>query len=169
LNPAVLNAMNDQIQAELYSAYFYLSAVGYFEDANLAGFTRWMRLQAQEEVVHAMKIFDFVHDRGSRVTLHAIQQPPHEFDSPLDVFTRALEHERQVTAKINDLYALALKENDYPAQVLLQWFITEQVEEEKSAARIVEELKMAGDNPSALLLLDNSVGARRTTEAAQGA
>jgi ferritin len=166
MNPTVLNAMNDQIQAELYSAYFYLSAVGYFEDANLAGFTKWMRMQAQEEVVHAMKLFDYVHDRGSRVTLQAIQQPPHDFDTPLDVFMRALEHERQVTAKINSLYALAVQENDYPAQVLLQWFITEQVEEEKSAARIAEELKMAGDNPSALLLLDNSVGTRRTTAAA---
>ncbi len=164
MNSTILKAIDGQIQVELSSAYFYLSAVSYFENANLAGFTKWMRLQAQEEVGHAMKFFDFVHDRGSRVTLQAIEQPPSDFSSPLDVFTRALEHERSVTARINDLYALAVKENDYPAQVLLQWFISEQVEEEKNASRILEELKMAGENPSALLLLDNSIGARRAAE-----
>ena len=165
MNSTILSAIDDQIQVELSSAYFYLSAVGYFENANLAGFTKWMRAQAQEEVSHAMKFFDFVHDRGSRVTLQAIEQPPSDFSSPLDVFTRALQHERSVTAKINDLYALALKENDYPAQVLLQWFISEQVEEEKNASRVLDELKMAGENSSALLLLDNNIAARRAAEA----
>lgn len=165
MNSTILSAIDDQIQVELSSAYFYLSAVGYFENANLAGFTKWMRAQAQEEVSHAMKFFDFVHDRGSRVTLQAIEQPPNDFSSPLDVFTRALQHERMVTGKINNLYALALKENDYPAQVLLQWFISEQVEEEKNASRVLEELKMAGENPSALLLLDNNIAARRAAEA----
>src|SRR5215469_12021764 len=154
MNSTVLSAIDGQIQVELSSAYFYLSAVSYFENANLAGFTKWMRLQAQEEVGHAMKFFDFVHDRGSRVTLKAIEQPPHDFSSPLDVFTCALEHERTVTTKINNLYALAVKENDYPAQVLLQWFISEQVEEEKNATRVLDELKIAGENSSALLLLD---------------
>jgi ferritin len=165
LNSTILSAIDDQIHVELSSAYFYLSAASYFENANLAGFTKWMRLQAEEEVGHAMKFFDFVHDRGSRVTLQAIEQPPHDFSSPLDVFTHALQHERTVTAKINDLYALALKENDYPAQVLLQWFISEQVEEEKNATRVLDELKMAGENSSALLLLDNNVAARRTADA----
>ncbi|HEV8190877.1 MAG TPA: ferritin [Ktedonobacterales bacterium] len=166
MNSTIQHAINDQIHVELSSAYFYLSAVGYFENANLAGFAKWMRVQAQEEVGHAMRFFDFVNDRGSRVTLQSIEQPPNDFASPLDVFTRALQHERTVTTKINTLYALAVQESDYPAQVLLQWFISEQVEEEKNASRILEELKMAGENPSALLLLDNNIGARRTAEAA---
>jgi ferritin len=153
--------MNDQIKREFDSAYFYLSAAGYFESTNLSGFASWMRIQSQEEVRHAMKFFDFMHDRGNQVILQGIDQPPHDFSSPLDAFTRALQNEQKVTASINDLYALSLREQDYPAQVLLQWFVTEQVEEEKNATRIVEELKMVGDNSSTLLLLNNEMGTRQ--------
>lgn len=161
LNQAVQNAINEQIRNEFFSAYLYLSMSGYFEARNLPGFAHWMHVQYEEELEHALKFFDFVHDRGGRVTLYAIDQPPSDFQSPLDVFQRALAHEQKVTGLINNLYALAVKENDYPAQVLLQWFITEQVEEEKSATHIVEQLKLIGDNGSALLLLDRELAQRK--------
>jgi ferritin len=161
MKEAVQAALNEQIKTELYSAYFYLSASGYFESINLSGFARWMRLQSLEEVKHAMKFFDFMLDRGSRVTLQAIDKPPTDFQSSLDAFTQALQHEQYVTSLIHRLYALAVQEQDYPAQILLQWFITEQVEEEREATRIIQELKMAGDNSSTLLLLNNTLGARR--------
>lgn len=160
MNEQVLTAINEQINHELASAYAYLSACAYFEATNYPGFARWMRAQSREEVAHAMKFFDFVHDRGGRATLAAIGQPPADFASPLAVFQRALEHERKVTALIHNLYALAVRERDYPAQVLLQWFITEQVEEEKSASAMVEALTRAGEDARALLLLDDRAGAR---------
>ena len=160
MDGTVQQSLNNQIKHEFDSAYFYLSAAGYFESVNLSGFAHWMRLQAQEEVSHAMKIFDFIHDRGASATLQAIDQPPGGFASPLDAFTQALEHERRVTGLIHDLYGLALEKQDYPAQVLLQWFISEQVEEEKNATQIVEELKMASESRSALLLLNTQMGAR---------
>ncbi len=157
---AVQDAINDQIHHELYSAYIYLSMVAYFESKNLEGFAHWMRLQAQEEVAHAMRLFDHVHDRGGRVVLQAVDQPPAEFESPLDVFQKALEHERNVTGMIHRLYELARQENDYPTQVMLQWFIDEQVEEEKTAEGVVEQLRMAGGDATALLMLDAKLGAR---------
>ena len=162
MKESVQQAIGDQIREEFYSAYFYLAAAGYFESVSLTGFADWMRQQSREEITHALKFFDFLLDRGSRGVLQAIAQPPHEFTSPLDVFSQALEHERLVTARINDLYALTVREQDYPAQVLLQWFITEQVEEEKTTGQLVEELRMIGDNSSALLLLNNTAAARRT-------
>lgn len=154
-------ALNEQIKSELSAAYFYLSGSGYFELTNLSGFAAWMRMQSQEEVKHAMRFFNFMLDRGSPVTLQAIGQPAANFQSPLDVFTQALQHEQQVTTQINRLYALTLQEQDYPAQILLQWFVTEQVEEEKEMHRIIEELRMAGDNASALLMLNNTLGSRQ--------
>jgi ferritin len=161
MKEVIQTALNEQINSELSAAYFYLSAIGYFELTNLSGFASWMRTQSQEEVKHAMKIFTFMLDRGSQVTLQAIDQPAANFQSPLDAFTRALQHEQQVTAQINRLYALTLQEQDYPSQILLQWFVTEQVEEEKEMGRIIEELRMAGDNASALLLLNTTLGSRR--------
>jgi ferritin len=164
MKEAIQTALNEQIKSELASAYFYLSAFGYFECKNLSGFAHWMRVQSQEEVTHAMKFFNFMLDRGSRVILQAIDQPPVDFQSPLDAFLQALHHEQQVTSLIHRLYALAVQEQDYPAQVLLQWFIAEQVEEEKKVTKITEELKMVGDNVSALLLLNTTLSARRPEE-----
>ena len=161
MHDSIQKALSEQIRSELFSAYFYLSASDYFEATSLTGFAEWMREQSREEVDHAMKIFDYLHDRGTRATLQGIEQPPADFRSPLDVFTRSLEHERQVSGMINELYALSLQERDYPSQVFLQWYISEQVEEEKIASQIVEELKMAGDNPSALLVLNGQLAARR--------
>ena len=160
LSKVMQDAINEQIKNELYSAYLYLSMAAYGEAANLPGFAHWMRLQNQEEVLHAVKFFDFVNSRGGRVVLQAIDQPPVEFESPLDVFEKTLEHERKVTALIHQLYELALEENDYATQAMLQWFIEEQVEEEQSAAQVVETLKMIGDNTHALLMLDRELGSR---------
>lgn len=153
-------AINDQIKHELYSAYFYLSMSAWGASANLDGAAKWLGMQAKEEQEHAMKFYEYLLDRGATVTLQAIPQPPAVFTSLLDVFEQVQEHEGKVTALINRLYELSLKENDYASQVMLQWFITEQVEEEKSAGEIVDQLKMIGDNAVALLMLDRELGAR---------
>jgi len=167
LSKVMQDKINEQIKNELYSAYLYLSMSAHFEAANLSGFAHWMRLQSQEEVSHAMKFFDFVNNRNSRVVLQAIDQPPVEFESPLDIFEQTLEHERKVTAMIGRLYKLALEESDYSTQVTLQWFIEEQVEEEASAERIVGMLQMIGDETQSLIMLDRELGQRVFSPAEQ--
>ena len=166
LGKAVEDAMNEQIKNELFSAYQYLSMAAYCESENLPGFAQWMRAQSLEETQHAVKFYDFILDRSGRVVLHGIDGPVVEFGSPLEVFERALEHEKKVTAMINDLYGLAARENDYASQTFLQWFVTEQVEEEKNAEDVVETLKMIGDKSEALFLLDRELGQRRTGQPA---
>jgi ferritin len=168
LGTAIEEAMNEQIKNELFSAYQYLSMAAYCESENLPGFARWMRTQAQEETGHAMKFYDFILERNGRVALRAIDGPVVEFGSPLEVFEEALEHERRVTAMIHDLYGLAVGENDYASQTFLQWFVTEQVEEEKNAGDVVETLKMVGDKSEALFLLDRELGQRRAEEEPAG-
>jgi ferritin len=153
-------AINDQIKNELYSAYLYLSMSAHFEEHNLAGFAHWMRVQAREEQEHAMKFYDYVHDRGGVVKLQAIDQPPAAWKSSLELFQQVLEHEQKVTDLINKLYELAVKENDYATQVMLQWFITEQVEEEKNASQIIEQIKMIDAHGTAVLMLDKQLGKR---------
>ena len=160
LSKKLQDALNDQITSELYSAYVYLAMSAHLTGANLPGFARWMRLQSQEEYSHAMKIYDFVLQRGGRVVLKPVDQPPAQYKSPLDVFQQALKHEQKVTGMINRLYELAIKENDYPTQIMLQWFVTEQVEEEHAAGDVVEQLKMIGNEPTALFLLDQQLGTR---------
>jgi len=161
LSKALGDAINEQINKELYSAYLYLSMSAYCEGASLPGFARWMRMQAQEEVFHAMKFFDYVNDRGGRVMLKAIDQPPTDWKSPLKMFQHVLGHEQKVTGLINQLYALAVNENDYASQMELQWFVTEQVEEEKNAGDIVQQLKMIADQTMALLMLDKQLATRQ--------
>ena len=160
ISQGVQDALNDQINHEFHAAYSYLSMSAYFENTNLPGFAAWMRAQAREEVTHGMKLFDFVNDRNGRVVLKEVEAPPVDFKSPLDVFERALKHEQKVTGMINHLYEVAATANDFAAQVALQWFITEQVEEEKTADLIVEQLKMIGSDRPALLMLDRELGAR---------
>jgi ferritin len=160
LNSTVQNAINEQIKNELYSAYLYLAMSAHFEAANLPGLAKWMRLQSNEEVEHAMKFFGYVNDRGGRVILKAIDQPQSEWSAPLVAFEQVLEHEQKVTGMIHNLFAIATKENDYPTQVMLHWYINEQVEEEKNASTIVEQLRMIGDHPNALLMLDHRLGER---------
>ena len=164
LGKAVQEAMNEQIKNELYSAYQYLAMAAYCESANLPVLAHWMRTQAREEKEHAMKFYDFILDRSGQVVLQAIDQPVAEFSSPLEVFERALEHEQEVTAMINDLYGLAVRENDYASQTFLQWFVTEQGEEEKNAGDVVETLRMIGDKSEALFLLDRELAGRGNDE-----
>jgi ferritin len=168
LGKAVEDAMNEQINNELFSAYQYLSMAAYCESENLPGFAQWMRAQSREETEHAVKFYDFILDRNGRVVLRAIDGPVVEFGSPLEVFEQALEHEKKVTAMIHDLYGLAVRENDYASQTFLQWFVTEQVEEEKNAGDVVETLKMVGDKSEALFLLDRELGQRRAEEQPSG-
>jgi ferritin len=162
ISKSLQKALNDQIGKEFHSAYLYLSMSAYFQAMNLGGCSHWMRLQYHEEMAHGLKLFDYLIDREGSVALQAIDQPPAKFSSALDVFQQALEHEKKVTASINKLYGLAHDENDYATQVALQWFVTEQVEEEKNAGAIVEQLKMVGDNKVALLMLDRQLGMRQT-------
>jgi ferritin len=156
----LLAAFNQQINNELSSAYFYLSMAAYLESANLPGMAHWMRVQYQEETEHGMKFFDYLNDRNGRVSLQAIAQPPVEFKSALDVFEQTLAHEQKVTCNIYGLYELALQKKDYPSQVFLQWFINEQVEEEKEAGQIVENLKLLCDKPHSLIYMDKQLGKR---------
>jgi ferritin len=164
ISATVQNAINEQIKNELYSAYLYLAMSAHFEAEGMSGFARWTRMQAQEETEHAMKFYDFVLDRGGRVELLAIDKPPAKFSSPLAIFQEVLEHERKVTAMINRLYEIALQEKDYPAQVMLHWFIDEQVEEEKNAGAIVDQLQMAGESKGLMFQIDHHVGKRQAEE-----
>ena len=164
----VQDAINDQIQREFESAYLYLSMTAYFDSMNLPGFANWMRIQFHEEQAHGFKFYDFVNDRGGRVVLQALGQPAVEFQSPLDAFEKTLAHEKKITGHINDLYALAVEEKDYASQILLQWFVEEQVEEEKNASDIVNMLKAVGDSYHTLIMLDRELG-QRALPAAPGA
>jgi len=153
-------ALNRQVNAELYSAYLYLSMESYFKSLNLSGFANWMRVQTQEEVTHAMKIYDFINERGGRVTLKAIEGPQTKWDSPLAVFEAVYAHEQKVTSLINDLVDLAIKEKDHATNSFLQWFVNEQVEEESSGDEVVKQLKMMENAPGGMFMLDRELGQR---------
>ncbi len=153
-------ALNGQLNAELYSAYLYLSMAAYFESADLAGFANWMRVQVQEERFHAMKFYDYIIGRGGRVTLDSIQAPPSDWDSPLAVFEATLTHEQKVTGLINDLMDLAREEKDNASEIFLQWFVNEQVEEEDNAGKVLGQLKLIKDSPQALFMMDREMGQR---------
>jgi ferritin len=157
------DALNGQLNAELYSSYLYLSMASYFLDLNLGGFANWMRVQAQEEDMHAMKFYNFINERGGRILLQAIDGPPTEWDSPLAAFEAVLEHEQKVTGLINDLVELALAEHDHATNIFLQWFVTEQVEEEDSANDVIQQIKMIGEAKGGLFMLDRELGQRTFT------
>ena len=161
LGKKMQDALNGQINAELYSSYLYLSMAAYFESVNLRGFAGWMRVQAQEETAHGMKFFDFVVERGGRVTLKAIDAPPDKWNSPVAAFQAAYEHEQKVTAMIAKLVDLAESEKDHATRSFLQWFVDEQVEEEANADEVVQKLKMIKDAPQGLLMLDGVLGQRK--------
>lgn len=163
MNEKIEAAFNEQINEELFSSYIYLAMAAHFEALNLEGFTNWMKHQAQEEVAHAMRLFDHINRRGGRVVLKAIGEPPMDFGTPLEAFEKALAHEQHITGCIHRLYDLAKEEGDYPAQIELQWFVDEQVEEEENTGRVVGMLKLAGDSKVALLMLDREL-AQRTGE-----
>ncbi len=160
LEKNVLKAMNEQINKELFSSYLYLSMSAYCESEGFPGCAKWLKVQSEEENEHGMKIYHFIHERGSRVELEAINKPKIDFKNLSQLFTQVLEHELKVSASITALYETAVKANDYPTQIILQWFITEQVEEEKNANEIVDLLKKIGDSPVSLMMFDRQLGAR---------
>ena len=160
MDKKLLQAYNSQIKNELYSAYLYLSMAAYLESDNLPGFAQWMKVQAKEEVSHAMKFFEFLNDRGERVILEAISKPPSDFSSPKEIFEESLKHEKKVTALINALYELSKQVKDNTSLVFLGWFLNEQVEEEKNASAILEKIKMVKPGSGTLLMLDEKLGKR---------
>ncbi len=160
LKKKILKALNEQINAEMYSSYLYLSMESYFQSVSLGGFAAWMRAQVQEELMHAMKFYDFVNERGGRVTLNAINKPERDWESPLAAFRHILRHEQLVTSLINDLVDLAAREKDHATSIFLQWFVTEQVEEEATVGEIVNRLELIGDDSSGIFFLDAELGKR---------
>jgi ferritin len=158
ISAAMQDALNDQIQAELSSAYLYLSFSAWCETSNLQGHAAWMRKQAREEVQHAMRIFSYINDQNGKVTLRAIDQPPTTFKSPLEVWQKTLANEQGVTARIHKLCDKAAKANDHATLEMLQWFVKEQVEEEKAVGTILEQVKMIGAGGPALFFLDRHLG-----------
>jgi ferritin len=160
LSQKMQDALNAQINAEYYSSYLYLAMAAWCDEANLKGFANWFRVQAQEEMIHVMKFFAYVLDRKGRVRLSAIEGPPDQWPSALAVFEAAMAHEQKVTTRINQLVELAIRENDFATHTLLQWFVTEQVEEEASVDQIVQQLKLAEGTPAAMFMLDRELGAR---------
>jgi ferritin len=160
LSKKIEDALNEQINAEFYSAYLYLAMAAYFESVNLHGFAHWMKCQTKEEYDHAMKMFDFLNQCGNRVVLKNISEPPVAWDSPLAVFEATYKHEQAVTARIAALVNLAVVEKDHAAANFLQWFVKEQVEEEASAADVVQKLKMTADSTTGQLFIDSELGKR---------
>ncbi|HPD15244.1 MAG TPA: ferritin [Planctomycetota bacterium] len=160
LSKKMEEALNKQVNAELFSSYLYLAMAADFEAKNLPGFAHWLKLQAKEENGHALKLYEYINDRRSRVTLAAIAAPPAEWATPLAAFEAVLAHEQKVTGLINKLVELAAAEKDNATGILLQWFVTEQVEEEKNADAIVAQLKMIGESPHGLIMLDRALAQR---------
>jgi len=160
LNEKVQKALNEQVNAELYSSYLYVSMSAYFESIDLPGHASWMRCQAQEELVHAMKFYGYIHDRDGRVLVTAIDAPPTEWNSALAAFEAAYEHEQHVSSLINGLVDLARAESDHATYNTLQWFVEEQVEEEASAKAVVQQLKLVGSEGRGMFMVDRELGQR---------
>lgn len=161
LTKKIETALNKQLNNEFYSGYLYLSMTAYFDRTNLDGFSHWMRLQAQEELMHAMKLYDHILEREGNVQLTAVKAPVTEWKTPLSAVQEALKAERVNTKQINDLVDAAFTTNDHATRVFMQWFITEQVEEEASASKLVERVKLAGGDKGALFIIDSELGARQ--------
>ena len=160
LTEKVQKALNSQLNAELYSSYLYLSMNAYFKSINLDGFANWMYYQAQEELEHSMKFYDFIIQRGGKVQLQQIEAPPGEWGSPLAVFEATLKHEQKVTGLINALVEIAHEERDHATNIFLQWFVSEQVEEEESVGGVLEQLKLMGDAKGGLFMIDRELAKR---------
>ena len=160
LSEKMYDALNTQINREIYSAYLYLSMSAYSTYIGLKGFANWFMVQYQEEMSHAMKLYDYVNDHGNHVKLMAIDEPPTVFESPLDMFEKTLAHEKKVTAYINELVDLAIEERDHATGIFLQWFVTEQIEEESNDNEIIARLKLIGDDGNGLLMLDKELATR---------
>jgi ferritin len=165
MNKKITQAFNDHLNAEFFSSYLYLSMANCFTAKNLDGMASWMRLQSKEEHVHAMKFLDYINQRGGRVALQQINQPQLDWAAPLDAFQQAYNHELEISQKIDALVDLATKESDHAAVNFLQWFVSEQVEEEANALAIVDKLKMVGDNMMGVLMMDAQLGQRTASPA----
>mgnify|MGYP001097423798 CR=1 FL=1 len=161
LGEKMLNALNKQVNNEMYSAYLYMSMSAYSTYIGLKGFANWFMVQYQEEMVHAMKIYDYINSQDGQVKLMAIAQPPTEFASPLDMFGKTLEHEKFITKCINDLVDLAMEEKDHATNIFLQWFVTEQIEEEANDNEVISKFKLVGESGNALLMIDKELAARQ--------
>ncbi len=160
LNNKIQDAINAQINSEFYSAYLYLSMSAHFESAGLPGIANWFRVQFQEEQAHATIFMNYVHQRGGRVTLAAIDAVPTSWESAAEAFKDTLEHEQKVTALINGIYALAIEENDYATRDRLNWFVNEQVEEEDNCRQLIDKLALVGDNGMGLYMIDRELATR---------
>jgi len=167
ISEKMVNALNEQINKEIYSAYLYMSMSAYSTFIGLRGFANWFMVQYQEEMTHAMKIYDYVNDQGTQVKLMAISQPPTDFESPLDMFEKTLDHEKFVTKSINGLVDLAIEEKDHATNIFLQWFVTEQIEEEGNDNDIIAKLKLVGSEGNGLFILDKELAQRVFTPPAQ--
>ncbi|RZN68663.1 MAG: ferritin [Candidatus Methanolliviera hydrocarbonicum] len=167
ISEKMVNALNEQINKEIYSAYLYMSMSAYSTFIGLKGFANWFMVQYQEEMTHAMKIYDYVNDQGTQVKLMAISQPPTDFESPLDMFEKTLDHEKFVTKSINGLVDLAIEEKDHATNIFLQWFVTEQIEEEGNDNDIIAKLKLVGSEGNGLFILDKELAQRVFTPPAQ--
>lgn len=163
IDKKMAQALNEQINKEMYSAYLYMSMSAYSAKIGLKGFANWFMVQYHEEMFHAMKLYEYVQRQGEDVKLEAIKAPPTEFASQLDMFTQTLTHEQYITSSINGLMELAIKKKDHATQIFLEWYVIEQVEEEENDNDIIAELKLIGDNAHALLMLDRELAARATT------
>ena len=157
LKDNVLNKLNEQLNYELASAYVYFAMAGYLESINLKGFSNWMKVQAQEEIAHTARIFNYINDKSARVHMTALDAPKNDWSSPLEALEDAYAHECMISEKINDCVTLAIQESDHSTNTFLQWFVAEQVEEEAAADDIVQKLKLIGDNSSGLYLLDTEL------------
>ena len=160
LSERMTEALNKQINNEIYSAYLYLSMSAHSTFIGLKGFANWFMVQYQEEMVHAMKIYDYINDQGGQVKLMAVAQPPTKFGSPLEMFEKTLEHEKFVTKCINDLVDLTFEEKDHASNIFLQWFVTEQIEEEANDNEIISKLKLVGKEGNGLFMIDKELAAR---------
>jgi ferritin len=157
------DALNEQVNREMYSAYLYMSMSSHFSHMGLKGFANWFMVQYHEEMMHAMKLYEYMNLQGGRILLKPLQQPPSEFESPLDAFNKTLDHEQFITKSIDDLMELALAEKDHASQIFLQWYVTEQVEEESNDNEIISQLRIIRDDPNGLMMLDRELAARATT------
>ena len=163
LNNAMEDALNEQINREMYSAYLYMSRSSFSTHSGLKGVANWFMVQYHEEMLHAMKLYEHLNLRGGRAMLKAISKPPSEFESPLKMFQQTLEHERYITKSINELMDLAIAEKDHASQIFLQWYVTEQVEEENNDSVIIAQLKIIDKDAQGLMLLDKDLAVRTTT------
>jgi len=160
ISAAMEKALNDQINKELYSSYYYYAMAAYLDHEGFEGMASFMKIQAMEETTHAKKFYDYVNEQDGRVTLEAIEKPRAEYDGPKHIFELGLEHEKFVTSRIHNLVNMALEEKDYATKAFLDWFVTEQVEEEATMSTILNKFKIVGDSGHALLMLDAQLGAR---------